>query len=317
MPAMKLSVVIPVYNEVDNIREILKRVQATGAASEIIVVDDGSVDGSRAVLAKLKSKKGLQGPPARAQSGQGRRRADRHSGRPRRRDPDPGRRPGVQPSRLPRAAPALLDGDADVVYGSGFLGGPRRAVMFWHMIANQLLTLMTNVLYNTILTDMETGYKVFRREVVTDMVLRSRGFDFEPEFTAKVLKRHYRIFEVPISFNPRDYSEGKKIKLQDAFVAVWTCSSTGSWTRRAVCPDEEDTRSRTAAGVSSAAEVAPCVPSGMPIAASAATAACSTTSTPSACCCRVVGRHRDLDGRHHAPALQMDLLVRRPAPGQS
>ena len=100
--------------------------------------------------------------------------------------------------------------------------GPRRAVMFWHMIANQLLTLMTNILYNTILTDMETGYKVFRREVVDGIVLRSHGFEFEPEFTAKVLKRRYRIFEVAITFNPRDYSQGKKIQLGDAFVAVWT-----------------------------------------------------------------------------------------------
>jgi glycosyltransferase involved in cell wall biosynthesis len=126
----------------------------------------------------------------------------------------------------PRDYPELLrplqDGVADVVYGSRFMGGPRRAVMFWHMIANQLLTLMTNVLYNTILTDMETGYKVFRREVAAGMQLHARGFEFEPEFTAKILKRHHRIFEVPITFNPRDYSQGKKIKLRDAFVAVWT-----------------------------------------------------------------------------------------------
>jgi hypothetical protein len=90
------------------------------------------------------------------------------------------------------------------------------------MVANKLLTLMTNILYNTILTDMETGYKVFRREVIEGMNIRARRFDFEPEFTAKVLKRNYRIFEVPISFNPRDYSQGKKIKLKDAFEAVWT-----------------------------------------------------------------------------------------------
>ena len=94
--------------------------------------------------------------------------------------------------------------------------------MFWHMIANKLLTGMTNILYDTILTDMETGYKVFRREVIEGMTIRSKRFDFEPEITAKVLKRHYRIFEVPITFNPRDYSQGKKIKLKDAFAAVWT-----------------------------------------------------------------------------------------------
>ena len=94
--------------------------------------------------------------------------------------------------------------------------------MFWHLVANQMLTLMTNILYNTILTDMETGYKVFRREVIDGMVLRANSFDFEPEFTAKILKRNFRIFEVPITFNPRDYAQGKKIKLRDAFEAVWT-----------------------------------------------------------------------------------------------
>ncbi len=219
---MKLSVVIPVYNEVDNIAEILKRVQATGLASEVIVVDDGSVDGSRDILAKLKRRKGLQVLLHEHNQGKGAAvRTGIHAAA--------GDVILIQDADLeyhPRDFTALLqpivDDVADVVYGSRFMGGPRRAVMFWHMIANQLLTLMTNVLYNTILTDMETGYKVFKREVVADMILRSRGFEFEPEFTAKVLKRHYRIFEVPISFNPRDYSQGKKIKLPDAFAAVWT-----------------------------------------------------------------------------------------------
>jgi hypothetical protein len=116
----------------------------------------------------------------------------------------------------------IREGLADVVYGSRFLGGPRRPTMFWHMVANKLLTLMTNILYDTILTDMETGYKVFRREVVKNLALKARRFDFEPEFTAKILKQKVRIFEVPITFNPRDYSEGKKIGLKDAFHAVWT-----------------------------------------------------------------------------------------------
>jgi glycosyltransferase involved in cell wall biosynthesis len=116
----------------------------------------------------------------------------------------------------------LEEGIADVVYGSRFLGGPRRVAMYWHMVANKMLTFMTNILYNTILSDMETGYKVFRRKVVDGMKIRAKRFDFEPEFTAKVLKRHYRIYEVAISFNPRDYSQGKKIKLKDAFEAVWT-----------------------------------------------------------------------------------------------
>jgi Glycosyl transferase family 2. len=126
----------------------------------------------------------------------------------------------------PRDYPELLkpieEEIADVVYGSRFLGGPRRPTMFWHMVANKMLTLMTNILYDNILTDMETGYKVFRRDVVRDMTIHARRFDFEPEFTAKIMKRKVRIFEVPICFNPRDYDEGKKIKLKDAVQAVWT-----------------------------------------------------------------------------------------------
>lgn len=214
--------VVPVYNEVGNIREILKRIRESKLAFEIIVVDDGSQDGTRELLRRA--------------GGKNRVRVILH---PKNQGKGAAVRTGIQAARgdviliqdadleyNPRDYPVLLqpirDGIADVVYGSRFLGGPRRAVMFWHMIANQLLTLMTNLLYNTILSDMETGYKVFRREVTAGMTLRANRFDFEPEFTAKVLKRHYRIFEVPISFNPRDYSEGKKIKLKDAFVAVWT-----------------------------------------------------------------------------------------------
>jgi len=125
----------------------------------------------------------------------------------------------------PRDYPVLLkpieEGLADVVYGSRFLGGPRRAVMFWHMVANKLLTFATNLLYNTILSDMETGYKVFRKEVLQEVKLRANRFDFEPEFTAKILKRKVSIYEVPISFNPRNYEDGKKIKLKDAFSAIW------------------------------------------------------------------------------------------------
>ncbi len=219
---MKLSVVVPVYNEVNNLREILKRIQATKLPSEIVIVDDGSTDGSRKLLATLDGREAVRVILHEKNMGKGAAvRTGIHAAR--------GDIILIQDADLeynPHDYPALLkpirDGVADVVYGSRFLGGPRRAVMFWHMIANQLLTLMTNILYNTILSDMETGYKVFRRPVVEGMKLRAHRFDFEPEFTAKVLKRHYRIFEVPISFNPRDYSEGKKIKLQDAFVAVWT-----------------------------------------------------------------------------------------------
>jgi glycosyltransferase involved in cell wall biosynthesis len=125
----------------------------------------------------------------------------------------------------PRDYPILLkpleEGLADVVYGSRFLGGSHRVTMFWHQVANKLLTFITNILYDSILTDMETGYKVFRRKVIEGMTINAKRFNFEPEFTAKILKQKYRIYEVPISFNPRDYSEGKKIKFHDAFEAVW------------------------------------------------------------------------------------------------
>jgi glycosyltransferase involved in cell wall biosynthesis len=219
---MNLSVVIPVYNEVENIGEILKRVQATKLAKEIIIVDDGSKDGTRDTLRNLDGRENVrvilhernQGKGAAVVTGLRAAQGDVLL---------------IQDADLeydPREYPILLqpieEGKADVVYGSRFLGAPHRVTMFWHLMANRMLTLMTNVLYNTILTDMETGYKVFRREVIENMKIRAKRFDFEPEFTAKVLKRKYRIYEVPISFNPRDYSQGKKIGLKDAFEAVWT-----------------------------------------------------------------------------------------------
>ena len=219
---MKLTVIIPVYNEVGNIEEILKRVKAAKKATEIIVVDDGSQDGTRDILKNLDGKEKVRVVLHEKNQGKG---AAVRTGM----DAATGEILLIQDVDLEydfRDYEQLLcpleEGIADVVYGSRFLGGPRRVTMYWHMIANRLLTFMTNILYDTILSDMETGYKVFRRKVVDGMKLRSKRFDFEPEFTAKVLKRHYRIYEVPISFNPRDYSQGKKIKLKDAFEAVWT-----------------------------------------------------------------------------------------------
>lgn len=219
---MNLSVIIPVYNEVKNIEEIIKRVQTTKLAKEILVVDDGSQDGTREILQGLDGKKKVhvilhkknQGKGAAVVTGMKAAKGDVLL---------------IQDADLeydPRDYPMLLqpiqEGLADVVYGSRFLGGPHRVAMFWHQVANQLLTFLTNILYDSILTDMETGYKVFHRKVIEGMNIKARRFNFEPEFTAKILKRKYRIFEVPISFNPRDYAEGKKIKFKDAFEAVWT-----------------------------------------------------------------------------------------------
>jgi glycosyltransferase involved in cell wall biosynthesis len=219
-----LSVVIPCYNERATVAEIVCRVHTQAPEAEIVLVDDGSTDGTREVLRQyspethpylrifLHEKNGGKGAALqtaiRAASGDV---------------------ILIQDADLeydPRDYPALLrpihEGRADVVYGSRFLGGPRRAMLFWHMVANKLLTLMTNVLYDTILSDMETGYKVFRASVIKGIPLRARRFDFEPEVTAKVLKRRHRIYEVPISFDPREYEQGKKIGLKDAFEAVWT-----------------------------------------------------------------------------------------------
>ena len=219
---MKVSVIIPVYNEETTIEEIIRRVAAQEMVTAILVIDDGSTDGTRDILASMN-----ESGPVRVLL------HDRNQGK------GAAVRTGfenansevflIQDADLeydPRDYPALIkpieEGIADVVYGSRFLGGPRRTAMFWHMVANRLLTFMTNLLYNTILSDMETGYKVFKREIVDGMVIHANSFDFEPEFTAKILKKKVRVYEVPISFTPRDYEEGKKIGLSDAFQAVWT-----------------------------------------------------------------------------------------------
>jgi glycosyltransferase involved in cell wall biosynthesis len=218
---MNLSVIVPIYNEVKTVREIVKRVQETKMAHEIILVDDGSRDGTRDILLELDGVNGVRVILHASNQGKG-----------------AAVRTGIRaalgeimliqdadleydPREYPNLLKPILEGNADVVYGSRFLGAPHRAILFWNMVANKLLTFMTNIVYNTILTDMETGYKVFKREVVQDMKLRANRFDFEPEFTAKILKKKVRLYEVPIAFNPRDYTEGKKIGLRDAFEAVW------------------------------------------------------------------------------------------------
>jgi glycosyltransferase involved in cell wall biosynthesis len=219
---LKLSVIIPCYNERSTIEAIVAAVNAVQIASEIIIVDDGSTDGTRDILkqweqdplVKVIYHEANQGKGAAVRTGFERAKGDVFL---------------IQDADLeydPREYPSLLkpieEGRAVVVYGSRFLGGPRKAMNFWNMVANKGLTLITNILYNSILSDMETCYKVFRAEVVRGIKLRSRRFEFEPEITAKVLKRGYRIYEVPISYNGREWSEGKKIKWTDAPIAAWT-----------------------------------------------------------------------------------------------
>ena len=221
---MEITVVIPAYNEINTIEQLLARVQNVDVADEILeilVIDDGSQDGTRQLLKEL--------------DGTGKIRVIFH-------EHNKGKgaavRTGIEhaegdiiliqdadleydPRDYSKLLQPLREGIADVVYGSRFLGGPRRPILFWNMVANKILTLMTNIMYNNILTDMETGYKVFRSEIIKEIPLHAHRFEFEPEVTAKLLKRKVRIYEVPISFNPRDYSEGKKIGIKDAFEAVW------------------------------------------------------------------------------------------------
>ena len=217
---LKLSILIPVYNECDTILEIVKRVQAVPFEKEIIAVDDGSTDGTRDLLPRVQEQgvtvlyhETNQGKGAAIRTALARATGDIIVIQ----DADL----EYDPRDYNQLLQPIVEGRVKVVYGSRFLG-PRMAMFFWHMIANKLLTLMTNILYDAILSDMETGYKAFRADIIKAIPLRSRRFDFEPEVTAKVLKRGNRIYEVPISYFGREYREGKKIGLKDAFVAVWT-----------------------------------------------------------------------------------------------
>jgi glycosyltransferase involved in cell wall biosynthesis len=216
---------IPVYNERDTLEEIVRQARAVpldGIDKEFVVVDDGSTDGSTQIVKTLS-----EAPDVRAffhETNRGKGAAIQTAI-----SQAQGEVLLIQDADLeydPRDYPELLrpiqENRSSVVYGSRFLGGPRKTMFFFHMLGNKLLTLVTNVLYDTILSDMETCYKAFRAEVVEGMELRARRFNLEPEITAKILKRGYRIHEVPISYYGREYAEGKKITWRDGPVALWT-----------------------------------------------------------------------------------------------
>jgi len=218
-PSFKLSIIIPVLNERATLPQILDRIQKLPYQAEIIVVDDGSVDGTREFLDKIKEPhikifrhEQNQGKGAAVRTAQSRvsgelvliQDADLE----------------YQPEDYPALLAPLLSGHADVVYGSRFIG-PHRAYYFWNFLANKFLNLLTNLLYNTILTDMECGYKVFRADVFKNITIKSNRFDLEPELTAKIFKRNLKVVEVPITYFGRSYDEGKKITWKDFFPAVW------------------------------------------------------------------------------------------------
>jgi glycosyltransferase involved in cell wall biosynthesis len=220
----KLSVVIPVYNERQWINEIVRRVQEVPIPKELILVDDCSTDGTRALLKDMESVGNIRVIYHEVNQGKGAalRTGFKHT---------TGDVVIVQdadleynPAEYPRLIQPILDNRADVVFGSRFVGENHRVLYYWHSIANKVLTTLSNIFTNLNLTDMETCYKVFRREVLQGINLKSNRFGFEPEITAKIAKRRrpsWRIYEIPISYSGRTYEEGKKIGLKDAFTALY------------------------------------------------------------------------------------------------
>jgi glycosyltransferase involved in cell wall biosynthesis len=222
-PGFKLSVVIPVYNESQWIGKLIERVQASPLPLEIIIVDDCSTDGTREIIENLKTENvRVFYQPVNQGKGAALREGFKHC---------TGEVVIVQdadleydPAEYPRLIQPILDNRADVVFGSRFIGESHRVLYFWHSVANRMLTTMSNMFTNLNLTDMETCYKVFRREVIQEISLKSNRFGFEPEVTAKIAKKRnpaWRVYEIPISYSGRTYEEGKKIGLKDAIQAFF------------------------------------------------------------------------------------------------
>jgi glycosyltransferase involved in cell wall biosynthesis len=218
---VKLSIVIPVYNEEKTLATIIDKVLATPYEKEIILIDDFSTDGTREILKEYEDRKEFQVLYHNHNQGKGAALRTGFAGATGDviiiQDADL----EYNPEDYGVLLEPILDDRADVVFGSRFLGGPHRVLFFWHYQGNKFLTTMSNMFTNLNLTDMETGYKAFTLEVAQSIKLKCNRFGFEPEFTSKVAKNHFRIYEVPISYNGRDYSEGKKITWKDGFAALW------------------------------------------------------------------------------------------------
>jgi glycosyltransferase involved in cell wall biosynthesis len=215
-----LSVVIPVYDERDSIHEIVRRVRATPYRKEIILVDDMSTDGTRDVLEEFR------GDDVRIhyhEKNLGKGGALRTGFEDARGDVVVIQDADLEydPSDYPALLAPILDGRADAVFGSRFLAGPHRVLFFWHRLGNGLLTLLSNMMTNLDLTDMETGYKVFRGDIIRRIHIKCNRFGVEPELTAKLARMRARIYETPISYSGRDYAQGKKITWRDGVAALW------------------------------------------------------------------------------------------------